>query len=65
MVPNNNRNNNPYMSYSVNFLEGDYIGGYMGDHYRGYQADARSSDDGSYHPHICPCNPYIQSPTHP
>ena len=36
------------MSYSLNSLKGDYIGGNIGDYYRGYSGDTRSLDSSSY-----------------
>ena len=39
----------PYMSYSLNSLEGGYIGDYIGDYYIGViKGDTRSLDYSSY-----------------
>ena len=39
-----------HMSYSLNSLMEGYLGENIGDYYRGYQGDTRSSDYGSYIP---------------
>ena len=36
-----------YVSYSLNFLKGGYIGDYIGDYYRGYEGGTRGLDSSS------------------
>ena len=40
--------NHSHMSHSLNSLKGGYIGGYIGDYYRGIKGDTRSLDNGTY-----------------